>query len=106
MCGGEMGVVKCQICGKKDVQLQKTYFHYNFKCLCHSPRHFDEVIHCNECIPKEPTETKISISTENLKSLSETLLLIKESILLDQDQVEFHPEYKAVLRGIIDFYIL
>ena len=59
---------KCEICGK-ETYLQRTYFHYEIECECHSPNHFELVIHCLNCIPKEPTFTKILLKTENLLKL-------------------------------------
>jgi hypothetical protein len=49
---------KCSICNKY-AQLNRTYFHYDIKCECHSPHHFDLVEHCKDCIPRQPKETKI-----------------------------------------------
>jgi len=51
---------QCGIC-KTYTQLNRTYFHYDIKCECHSPYHFDLVEHCKNCIPKQPNETKINL---------------------------------------------
>lgn len=48
------------MCGK-EVQLQRTYWHYAIKCECHSPSHFEMKCHCADCIPVEPITTKITI---------------------------------------------
>jgi len=56
----------CSVC-KKEGPVARTYFHYQVKCECHSPSHFEIVWHCHDCIPVEPVETKIHIKTENLK---------------------------------------
>jgi hypothetical protein len=67
MCG-EVEYGKCDICGKEAV-LQRTYFRYDIKCECHSPYHFELVMHCKDCIPKEPEETKIILKTKALKKV-------------------------------------
>ena len=55
----------CGVCGEiKD--LNRKYFHYNIKCECHSPDHFEIVWHCNECLPIEPVVTSLSIRTDEL----------------------------------------
>jgi hypothetical protein len=59
----EFGI--CKFC-KRETNLQRTYFKYDIKCECHSPYHFELVIHCKDCIPKEPKETKITIKTDDL----------------------------------------
>ena len=56
----------CDIC-KKEAPLQRTYFRYNIKCQCHSPYHFELIIHCKDCIVKEPKETKVVLLTSNLE---------------------------------------
>jgi hypothetical protein len=68
---------KCEICGKETF-LERTYFRYEIKCECHSPNHFELIRHCKNCVPKEPTTTKISIKTEALKDL--TILLRKQKL--------------------------
>jgi len=65
---GECEFGKCKICGK-ETTLTRTYFHYDIECECHSPNHFDVVIHCQECIPEKPRETKITLSTDKLAIL-------------------------------------
>lgn len=52
---------KCDICGEEK-PLQRTYYHYDIKCNCHSPNHFEIVSHCKDCTPKEPLETKVYLS--------------------------------------------
>ena len=55
MCGAiEYG--KCQICDK-ETNLERTYFDYDVKCDCHSPNHFELVIHCKDCVPVIPKAT-------------------------------------------------
>ena len=65
---GEMEFGKCQICGE-DKPLTRTYYHYDIKCECHSPNHFEFVIHCKDCVPKEPRETKVVFATRNLNRI-------------------------------------
>ena len=55
----------CDVC-KKDAPLQRKYYHYNIKCECHAPNHFELVKHCADCTPVEPKETKITLKTSNL----------------------------------------
>ncbi len=57
---GDQEFGRCEICHKV-AGLKRTYFHYDIKCDCHSPNHFELVIHCSECKPKEPRETKVMI---------------------------------------------
>lgn len=59
----EQGI--CNICHKEKI-LQREYYHYDIKCECHSPKHFECVKYCNNCIPTEPEETKITIKTSQL----------------------------------------
>ena len=62
---GEIEVGKCEVCGNEK-QLKRKYFHYDFKCECHSPNHFELVRHCNECTPKAPVSTKVYAIPINL----------------------------------------
>lgn len=68
MCGA-IEVGKCEVCGKEDIELSRTYFRYNLKCECHSPYHFEMIRHCKDCIPKEPRTTKVILRTDKLKRL-------------------------------------
>jgi hypothetical protein len=65
---GQIEFGKCEICNK-ETHLKRTYFRYDIKCECHSPNHFELVIHCNDCVPVEPKITKISINTKMLTKL-------------------------------------
>ena len=76
MCG-EMEVGKCEVCGKENVPLQRTYFRYPIPCECHSPKHFHLVRHCKDCTPKEPREVKVTMSTELLKDPAKLIEQIK-----------------------------
>lgn len=58
---------RCDVCGKEN-QLHRMYIRYpDIKCACHSPCHFDLVMHCKDCTPKVPEYTKISLKTDILK---------------------------------------
>ena len=59
----------CDVCGEEHVEVERTYYNYPIKCECHSPNHFTMVRHCKGCIPTEPHETKITMSTSKLKKL-------------------------------------
>jgi hypothetical protein len=76
MCG-EVEYGKCEVCGKEAI-LQRTTFRYPIKCECHSPYHFEMFSHCKDCIPKEPVETKVLLSTDKLK----------HTITMDKDKFE------------------
>ena len=62
---GDQEFGKCDICGEDKI-LQREYYRYDIKCECHSPQHSEYVSHCDDCTPVEPTETKITLQTENL----------------------------------------
>lgn len=55
---GDVEYGECECCGEETF-LQRTTFRYDFKCDCHSPYHFNLVIHCKDCKPDEPKEYKI-----------------------------------------------
>jgi hypothetical protein len=65
---GEVEFGRCDIC-KEDKPLERTYYHYDIKCECHSPRHFELVRHCKDCVPVEPLETTLTIKIETLRIL-------------------------------------
>ena len=60
MIMGEQEYGKCDLCGKESV-LARTYFDYPIKCECHSPRHFEMVKHCDDCVPKMPKDIKVKL---------------------------------------------
>lgn len=62
---GDVEFGKCECCGK-ETSLMRTYFHYDIKCECCSPTHFEFVKHCSDCVPQEPEFTKIKVRTANL----------------------------------------
>jgi hypothetical protein len=70
---------KCDIC-KKEGPLERTYFQYDIKCECHSPNHFELIIHCKNCRPIEPKTTKIILKTEKLSKRKIKLQNINKSI--------------------------
>ena len=57
---GNVNVGKCDMCGKVAPVSRKTY-HYNIRCECHSPNHFEIVYHCRECVPFEPKTTSYTV---------------------------------------------
>lgn len=62
---GDSEFGKCDICDV-ETNLQRTYFHYDIKCNCHSPNHFEIVRHCNNCKPNSPLSTKVVIKPINI----------------------------------------
>lgn len=62
---GDIERGQCDVCGLIG-DMVRTYFHYDFKCECHSPNHFEMRRHHVDCVPTEPTTTKIQVKTENL----------------------------------------
>jgi len=69
MNAGEIGT--CDICGKR-ASLSRTYYNYEIACECHSPYHFELILHCKNCTPKEPAITTIKIKTKELKKVKES----------------------------------
>ena len=67
---GEQECENCELCGKWK-PIKRKYYHYDVDCYCHTPNHFEIVKHCKDCVPKEPTETKIWFKTIDLKKLEE-----------------------------------
>lgn len=63
---------KCEICGKEGA-LQRTRFYYAVKCECHNHSHSEFVRHCENCAAVEPKETRLVISTEELKRITSHL---------------------------------
>lgn len=50
----------CDMCGR-EANLQRKYYHFNIKCECHSPKHFEMIKYCSDCVPLRPAETTIEI---------------------------------------------
>lgn len=46
---------RCDVCGIIG-EVQRTYYHYDIKCECHSPNHFEIVRHHEGCVPRPPTD--------------------------------------------------
>jgi hypothetical protein len=63
---GDIEYGACEVC-YKEAPLSRKYYHYDIKCECHSPKHFEIVRHCKDCTPKEPKTTKIRYKTSDLK---------------------------------------
>jgi hypothetical protein len=61
----------CEICGQEDIDLYRTYFDYNFKCMCHGPYHFIAIDHCKNCVPEEPLIQYITFSKEQIQKMEE-----------------------------------
>lgn len=70
---------ECIFCGHIEF-LERTYFKYNIKCDCHSPQHFELVIHCYKCKPIEPKTTKVSYGSNNIIIETDKLKTITEKI--------------------------
>lgn len=69
-CYEEWG--KCDICGKEGF-LERTYFYYDINGDCHSPKHFELVSHCKDCVPSMPTEIHPYIKAMDGKSYRTTI---------------------------------
>lgn len=61
---------KCDYCGK-ETTVERKYYHYDIKCDCHSPNHFEIRHNCKDCKPRPPYETKITYSIESLKPIDD-----------------------------------
>ena len=57
---GDVEFGKCDICGK-ETTLNRKYYHYDIKCDCCSPKHFEIVRHCKDCKPQPPKYVKVYI---------------------------------------------
>ena len=60
---GEIMIGKCIYCLKLK-NLNRKYFHFNIKCECHSPSHFEIVEHCMSCTPKCPSYTSVILKED------------------------------------------
>ncbi len=67
---GESEFGKCEVC-KTETHLQRTTFHYDIKCECHSPNHFITIRHCSNCKPVEPKNTTVTFQTSILPKKTE-----------------------------------
>jgi hypothetical protein len=61
--GGDNEWGECQCCGALGA-VNRTYFKYGIKCLCHSTEHFQIVWHCDKCEPEDPGVGNIELSNE------------------------------------------
>ncbi|WCS68602.1 hypothetical protein Goe16_01880 [Bacillus phage vB_BsuM-Goe16] len=55
---GDVNIGKCDVCGVTAPLTRKCY-HYDVKCECHSPNHFEVVEHCGDCTPRPPETTTV-----------------------------------------------
>lgn len=62
----------CDICGKTGY-VERTYYHYGFKCECHSPNHFVSITHCPDCIPKRPVEMRVLLTDEQAQYIGKAV---------------------------------
>lgn len=66
---GDIEVGKCEVCGKDNVQLLRTYINFPFiECKCHNT-HSILIRHCVDCVPKVPDETKLEIGVDQLRAI-------------------------------------
>ena len=69
---GEMQFGKCDIC-KKQTIVESKFYHYGFKCDCHSPEHFERVNYCKDCVPKKPPYTKVTLTDEQAQFIAKAV---------------------------------
>lgn len=73
----DIEISKCDVCGKENVQVERTYFEYPFPCQCCSPTHFIMVRHCNDCKPSIPNEIQVKFKSfddkEHIATISNIL---------------------------------
>lgn len=55
----------CDMCGNKGI-IQRRYYHFDIRCECHLPNHFEIVHYCKDCVPIMPPETYITLHDEAL----------------------------------------
>lgn len=60
----EIETGKCDICGSREVHLNRKYYYYDIPCECHSPTHFELIRYCKNCTPKPPREIKVVLKGE------------------------------------------
>ena len=61
--GGSVEYSKCDYCGEAG-PINREYFYYGIKCECHSPEHFELVLHCDKCEPIDPGIQRILLNKE------------------------------------------
>ena len=69
---GEMQFGKCDLC-KKQTIVESKFYHYGFKCDCHSPEHFERVNYCKDCVPKKPPYTKVTLTDEQAQFIAKAV---------------------------------
>ena len=69
---GETQFGKCDIC-KKQTFVESKFYHYGFKCDCHSPEHFERVNYCKDCAPKKPPYTKVTLTDEQAQFIAKAV---------------------------------
>lgn len=67
---GDIEYGRCEICGES-ASLTRKYYHYDIKCDCHHPNHFELVRHCSKCTPKPPFQTKVTFLKSSLQPIEE-----------------------------------
>jgi hypothetical protein len=88
MNGIEVVEGKCNMCGKR-AQLTRKYYHYDIKCECHSPKHFEIVWHCKNCTPKPPEKMTITMEPSlDWKAVAEFLYAVLDDIDTASDHVK------------------
>lgn len=73
---GDVEYGKCPTCNTEG-PLERRYYHYDIKCECHSPDHFEIVWYCKNCSPKEPEFTRIHLHTAKLRRLTKQGIIIQ-----------------------------
>ena len=99
---GDIMLGTCELCGKTDVVLSKTYFKYsNIKCGCHAPQHFEVIYHCKDCKPVEPMTTVVYSPINNNKYLIETSKLKSlDHILEGYELVHYLREHGTLVHQV------
>ena len=69
---GETQFGECDIC-KKQTFVESKFYHYGFKCDCHSPEHFERVNYCKDCVPKKPLYTKVTLTDEQAQFIAKAV---------------------------------
>ena len=69
---GETQFGQCDIC-KKQTFVESKFYHYGFKCDCHSPEHFERVNYCKDCVPKKPPYTKVTLTDEQAQFIAKAV---------------------------------
>lgn len=95
---GEVEFSKCDYCGNEDY-VNRKYFHYNIKCECHSPKHFEMRRYCKNCFPVEPKVTTLTVSSkvlcceEHKVEMDECTSCGKETIYPKDLHIDFREYY-------------